>query len=65
MSTVYEDIKVEWYHVPTRHGAEGVKVTVSDPVFVNPASYKAVTEVLRSIGQAEIVDYLGLRQGSG
>ena len=58
MLTVFEDVKVGWDHVPTGHGAEGVKVTVSDSVFVNPASYKAVTEVLRDIGQAaEITRY--------
>ena len=59
MSTVFEDVKVEWDHVPTGHGAEGVKVTVSDPVFVNPASYKAVTEVLQNIGQAAKVTCYG------
>ena len=59
MSTVFEDVKVEWDHVPTGHGVEGVKVTVSDPVFVNPASYKAVTEVLRNIGQAAKITRYG------
>lgn len=30
---------------------KGVKITVSDQVFVNPAPYDAVSEVLHSIGQ--------------
>lgn len=34
-------------------------MTVSDPAFVNPASYKAVTEVLRSIGQAAKITRYG------
>lgn len=59
VTTTCKDKTVEWEHVTTGHGTQGVKLTVSDPVFVNPGSYKAVIEVLRSIGQAAKVTRYG------
>lgn len=59
LTTSEGQAKVEWEHVPTGHGTQGLKVTVSDPVFVNPGSYKVVAEVLRSIGQAAKITRYG------
>ena len=60
--------KFVWEHVPSGHGVEGVKVTVSDLVFVNPASYKAVADVLCNIEQPAIITchgFSGPMQESG
>lgn len=51
VTTVFDDCKIEWEHIPTNNSKEGIKVTVSDPVFVNPSTYETVAEVLRSIGK--------------
>ena len=59
VTSVHKGGKFEWEHVPSGHGVEGVNVTVSDPVFVNPASYKAVADVLRNIGQAARITCYG------
>ena len=52
VKTVHEEFVVEWNHVLSSHAPNAVKisVSVSDPVFVNPNSQKAVTEVLRRVG---------------
>ena len=36
VKTVHEEFIVEWSHVPANHGLNAVKISVSDPVFVNP-----------------------------
>ena len=59
IKTVHEDALVEWGHVTSNHAANGVKISVSDPVFVNPNSVKTVTEVLRRVGYTACVTRYG------
>ena len=40
----------EFIHVPSQHSNYPVKVTASDPVFVNPNSFDALKDVFRRIG---------------
>lgn len=40
----------EFLHVPSEHPDHSVKVTASDPVFVNPNSFDALKDVFRRIG---------------
>jgi len=47
---VHEEFIVEWSHVPSNHGPNAVNISISDPVFVNPNSQNAFTEVLRRVG---------------
>lgn len=63
--TRYQEFNIEWTHVPSGHPAEPVKISVSDPVFVNPASYHAVAEVLRHVGSiAGVSRYCPLNEGT-
>lgn len=64
VKTVHEEFVVEWSHVPSNHGPNAVKISVSDPVFVNPNSQKAVTEVLRRVGHTACVTRYGFN-GAG
>lgn len=58
VSTINQDYVIEWEDVPSSHPDHPVNVSVSDPVFVNPAGYKAVAEVLRRVGHtAHITRY--------
>lgn len=59
IKTVHEDALVEWEHVTCNHAPSGVKISVSDPVFVNPNSVKTVTEVLRRVGHTAHVTRYG------
>lgn len=38
INTVHEEMIVKWAHVTSNHSPNGVKISVSDPVFVNPNS---------------------------
>ena len=56
--TRYEQFHIEWTEVKSGHPLHPVTISVSDPVFVNPASHKAVAEVLRHVGKvAEVTRY--------
>ena len=58
VKTVHEEFVIEWSHVPSNHQCDAVTISVSDPVFENPNSQKAVTEVLRRVGHtARITRY--------
>lgn len=59
INTVHEEVIVEWAHVTSNHSPNGVKISVSDPVFVNPNSVKTVTEVLRRVGHTACITRYG------
>ena len=63
--TRYKEFNIKWSHVPSGHAAEPVRISVSDPVFVHPASYQAVAEVLRQVGNiAGVSQYCLLSDGA-
>ena len=64
VKTVHEEFVVEWSHVPSNHGPNAVKISVSDPVFVNLNSQKAVTEALHRVGYTACVTCYGFN-GTG
>ena len=64
IKTVHEEFVVEWSHVPSNHGPNAVKISVSDPVFVNLNSQKALTEVLCRVGYTACVTRYGFN-GAG
>ena len=58
VSLTNQSCHIEWEDVPSSHPQNPIDVTVSDPVFVNPTSYKDVAEVLRRVGhRAHITRY--------
>lgn len=59
LKKVHEESLIEWSHVPSNHQPGAVRISVSDPVFVNPNSHKTVTEVLRRVGQTARVTRYG------
>lgn len=59
VKTVHEKVIQEWDHVPSNHVPDAVKISVSDPVFVNPNSVKTVAEVLCRVGSMACVSHYG------
>ncbi len=59
VSSLVQSFTVEWADVPSSHPDHPVNISVSDPVFVNPASYKAVAEVLRRVGHTACITRYG------
>lgn len=49
--TRFQHFHIERPHVPSGHPDDPHKISVSDPVFVNPATYKTVAEVITHVGK--------------
>lgn len=48
--TRYKDFNIKWSHVPSGHAEEPVRISVSDPVFVNPVLTRLLQKYSGKLG---------------